>query len=603
MDSDVATTPSSRAWMRKTRLHHKAIKLTFVPNQFCNLGCKYCYLGALTNNRDDSSDVVSQFQQIAAHLEHQGTLINSLLLHGAEISILPAPVLRELFAEYHAYRRHFRGELKALGRAGAPIHIKTNLYNFHVLRPLFEEFEVSISGSFDLPFSLHEELRVTKGGKSTLQRTLENVQLLGSYPHRKQISCVVGKEHLRRIDEFMDDLEWLDANGFDMATDFYIMFAYDSSNSEYISQLSQDQMVEFYERMLDRFAGTKFERAIYYEWFKEFTHDYCTNQINCGSNNFLVQKDGDVYPCHRGQAEPDLKFGNILNLGFPDMVRSGVDTIRDYEARNPSLSEDCRVCEYFYLCFAGCPIQRNNTADHKSYTCSLQKALYRAQPERFPPRPVESRQLVDAFIRENQPHIYDDLSVPRLMSPTPEVLDENNALNAIISRDPNLQELFRPGAIRLVVNGEARDLFSSHLFGRMTNVSLHDGDAVKVVVDKSYWDINTGGPGVGGLNALKVQLLRDNLVTYGDEQRTKMEHVATADVYSAQLLELEDCYVWDAAPFLTANRAALLPELGNLLSITTLKAREYHYSKHAKNAFYHLETINLPFHEFRFDVR
>ena len=42
-----------------TRLHHQAIKLTFVPNQYCNLGCKYCYLGDLTENRDTYDDVVA----------------------------------------------------------------------------------------------------------------------------------------------------------------------------------------------------------------------------------------------------------------------------------------------------------------------------------------------------------------------------------------------------------------------------------------------------------------------------------------------------------------------------------------------------------------
>ncbi|WP_240309229.1 hypothetical protein [Corynebacterium pollutisoli] len=99
-------------------LFHRAIKLTFVPNQFCNLGCTYCYLGDLTNNRDDPADVVAEFSRICDHLAHQSILIDQLLLHGAEISTLPEPVLRELFAFYTAYRRTHRLELKALARGG-----------------------------------------------------------------------------------------------------------------------------------------------------------------------------------------------------------------------------------------------------------------------------------------------------------------------------------------------------------------------------------------------------------------------------------------------------------------------------------------------------
>ena len=188
---------------------------------------------------------------------------------------MPASVLRDLFNAYTEYRSKYRLQLKALGSNGAAIHIKTNLYNFDKLRPLYEEFEVSISGSFDLPFSLHEKLRTTKAGKSTLKRTINNVLLLGEYPFRKQISCVVGKEHLERIDEFIHDIEWLDEHGFDMVTDFYIMFAYDSVKSDYTSQLNQQEMVEFFEALRLHFEGTKFEQAIYYEWFKEFTHGYC----------------------------------------------------------------------------------------------------------------------------------------------------------------------------------------------------------------------------------------------------------------------------------------------------------------------------------------
>lgn len=583
--------------MADLQLFHQAIKLTFVPNQYCNLGCSYCYLGDLTENRDTYDDVVSQFHAIAGHLEHQGILIDALLLHGAEISLLPQPVLRELFQAYFDYRERFKSELKALGRrTHSPIHIKTNLYNFHVLRPLYEEFQVSISGSFDLPFSLHEELRTTKQGKSTLKRTLDNVLLLKDYPYPKGISCVVGKPHLLRIDEFIENIEWLDAQGFDMCTDFYIMFAYDSANAHYKSQLTQEEMVEFLNRLREHFKGTKFERAIYYEWFKEFTHDYCTNQINCGTNNFLAQKDGDVYPCHRGQAEPDLKFGNITQLGMPELVASGEKTIQLYEAANEPLSKECQECPWFYLCFAGCPIERNNTRGNKSYTCALQKELYKAQPNRFPPKPEFSRRQVDAFLRQNQPHVLDNLSVPRLMNFNPELLDPANSLASLIQRDATLQEMFRPGAIKLVVNGQATDLFSSHLFGRMTQVSLRPSDRVFVSVDKAYWALNGGDLG----NAIKVQLLSDAPVVYGDEQRTKMSHVATMDAYPAQLQELSDAWILDLTPFLQLHAPGFLPDFGNLISVTTLRAREYHYSKHGKNAFYHLETINLPFPEFRF---
>lgn len=58
--------------------------------------------------------------------------------------------------------------------------------------------------------------------------------------------------------------------------------------------------------------------------------------------------------------------------------------------------------------------------------------------------------------------------------------------------------------------------------------------------------------------------------------------------------------VVDLTDFLRERRRTFLPEFGKLLSVTTVKAREYHYATHARNAFHHLETVDLPFHEFRF---
>lgn len=63
---------------------------------------------------------------------------------------------------------------------------------------------------------------------------------------------------------------------------------------------------------------------------------------------------------------------------------------------------------------------------------------------------------------------------------------------------------------------------------------------------------------------------------------------------------LADAWLLDLTPFLQLHSPGFLPGFGNLVSVTTLRAREYHYAKHGKNSFYHLETINLPFPEFRF---
>lgn len=56
-------------------------------------------------------------------------------------------------------------------KIGMP-HIKTNLYNLETHIDTIKKYNVSISRSLDLPLLLHDEYRVTKGNKKTLDRIL-----------------------------------------------------------------------------------------------------------------------------------------------------------------------------------------------------------------------------------------------------------------------------------------------------------------------------------------------------------------------------------------------------------------------------------------------
>ena len=39
---------------------------------------------------------------------------------------------------------------------------------------------------------------------------------------------------------------------------------------------------------------------------------HCSNCDNCGEKFFLLEKNGDIYSCVRGQKQPDFYYGNIL---------------------------------------------------------------------------------------------------------------------------------------------------------------------------------------------------------------------------------------------------------------------------------------------------
>ncbi|HDZ5109526.1 TPA: radical SAM protein, partial [Campylobacter jejuni] len=289
----------------------KALSLTFVPNTYCNFGCTYCYLGKLTNKHSKTSNMAEQFNKIVAKLKSENVIVTEVFLHGSELTASPYEDVKKLLEAISAYEQENKDYIKLLNKHKTIryyTHLKTNLYNLDKFYDLFVKHKVGISGSVDLPLRLHQKNRVLKNGKSTLEKTLEMIKLLVKYPHFKQFSATMTSECLN-VDEFLEDIFKIESLGYDMANDFYIMFAYQSSNAQGIFKMAEDKaMLNFYNELRKRLKNTKYAFALEHIWFREFLGDYCVSCVNCADGQrMLIQKNGDTYICHRSQALKELK--------------------------------------------------------------------------------------------------------------------------------------------------------------------------------------------------------------------------------------------------------------------------------------------------------
>lgn len=574
--------------------------LTFVPNSYCNFGCKYCYLGKLTDNKTDYSAVDTELQKIIDYYNKAGILLHDISFHGAEVTTLPLPILDKLFKTCYDYQKEHAIMIKSLHGQYGHISIKTNLYRYDKVADILNKYDVAVSCSIDLPFSHHREFRVLKDGSDTFDKVYNNLILLNKNTNGKFVmSCTIGIKALEHIDEFIKDIEHLDSIGIDMCKCFYIMFIYDSAYSKVKTGMTDEEQGIFFDKLLEHFKGTKFEQAIYYSWFREFPIGYCTNEANCGRNNYLVQKNGDVYPCHRGQAVPELKFGNILQDSFEDITKTGTNAIANYDNNNLPLHNDCLECNWFHYCNMGCPISRRDINYNKSYTCTVQRKLYKAQPERFPEDPIAAAIARDSYIKTMMPNYYYSTDVPKLMKNNPEFYDSKNSLESIILRDKLLMELYNPSNIKLGINNEYIDLFSSLLYDKTMSVTMYNSDDLKLFLSNDYLGINHTED-----NNILLMILSKDMIVYGDEQRTKMQHLEHIEIEFKDCIKVEEGYLVDLHKVLESIKDKIPREdMWYEMFITTKDARKYHYEKHSKNAFYHIETINLPFHSFFFSYK
>lgn len=591
---------------------HSHIHLLYVPTLACNLGCSYCYLGkqtAAADLRRDSGLAAATLRHALNAFLEAGVLPFNVSLHGGEPSMLPPAVLDELFVIIRRhYLEHF-DELNSLGFKKTTPHIKTNLFNFHQRYELFDRHKVSISASIDLPLELHERFRTTKWGRSWLKQTLANLSLLSSYPHSAKLSATLYRRHLEDVPALIADIWKIHREiGFDMNR-FNFMFGFepaaDRPLNEDLLQVTESQQLEFYETIKAEFMGTELEEGFRRNWFDEFKPSYCTNSFNCGERFFLLQGDGSVYSCVRGQGLPECYYGNILHDPVDRILSNGGRRIALLHQR-AGLDLQCRQCDYLQICHTGCPVVKMHSGGARSYTCALQKAIYRDNPRSWPPAADsgQRRANVGEYIRGMHPALaFEELSqipaTPQIILPDDLYL-QKNALTELVAADPLLAELYSDRAIIIEINGETHALGSQIMKNRRELFSIGSGDRVRLHIRRSLFEAACDET---LRNALHLQMLRDTVVVYGDERRSKQEHIFSHQIYFSLLKPspLIDGFVTaDLSGLFELHRDMFLKGVLNNLFVTTSYLRDYHYQKQKGNAFYHIQAINLPFQNFEF---
>jgi len=587
----------------------KPIHLLYVPTIYCNMSCKYCYLGDLTEQKINTEQAVNTLKYTLDQLLNAGYLPFNLSFHGGEVTALPSKVLNTLFtlaSEYYAEYGHL---IKAQGFSLNPVHIKTNMLNFNKHYDLFLKYKVSISGSIDLPLSLHDKYRVDKKDRSTLKRITENLGLLAGYPNHKKISCVVTQEHLHYIDEFIADIRYIhDEIGLDMNR-FNIMFSFDSNKNDEkfgertsdLKMLTQEEQVYFYQRITEAFSGSDLHHGLKKEWFKEFTPDFCCSAVNCGDKFFLLQYDGDVYSCPRGQSSRQFFYGNVFKDEVEAIIDNGWKVIERNE-NNLTIHQDCLNCEYIAYCHSGCTFARHESGLEKSYTCLLQKELYKDDPERYQPMTDEQlKTYTKQLVFHNNLNQLEEKHPQKQAYVTDELYEVNNQLATIVEKDKVLKVLYTEELFYLQVDDVRYNLKSPILKNENDmEIFTSDSEILLGIREDAFsiaceYEVN---------NAVQIMLLRDTQVIYGDENRSKQEHIFDYALYKHSLVQgakrEQGYYVFDIAKLLKQHVDFYKKGIRNNLFFTTKSLREYHYKKQIKSAFYHIQAINLPFPNIEF---
>ncbi len=568
---------------------YKFIHLLYVPTMACNMGCKYCYLEDNTVELKTDKKVLETLQFAISKFKNSNVIPFNISLHGGEVTVLSKKDFHDVIKFIHDYYQENSKIITENGfKIGNP-HIKTNLYNIEKHLDTIKEFNVSISGSLDLPFSLHRKYRVTKDGKDTLDKIFENIKLLKDIPNKKKVSATIFEEHFEYLDDIVEDIKYLHQNTCLDMNDFNFMIGFPYNSCGLLHGLSEEKQVQLFKRMHQEFDGTDLDLGVNGPWFAEFGPEYCTNCDNCGEKFFLLEKNGDIYSCVRGQKNPDYYYGNI----YKNSVEEILDTARSkifHNHQKLGFHDTCKQCKYLYLCKTGCPFVKSVYQSNKSYTCLLQQELYKRDNYQEDQNVQESAYYYATIMH---PELISDLK-PKEELPYP-------SLEEIIQGDSQLKNIYGNDVFILKINHDEYKLESQVLRTSRDIVYITEDSKVSVYMKKSLIEDVCDYP---ENNALYMMLLSGDTVTYGDEHRNKQRHVMTHLIYKGVLDKKESdkrgYYQVDISELLKIYKNDISKEKANNLFFTTSSLRDYHYTKQKNNAYYHIQAINLPFQNIEF---
>lgn len=568
----------------------KFIHLLYVPTMACNMACKYCYLEDNTKDEYSNIDSIETLKYAINKFKKNNVIPFNISLHGGEVTTLSKKEFHDLIKYISDYYEENKNIITNAGfKVGKP-HIKTNLYGLDKHIDTIKEFNVSISGSLDLPLSLHDEYRVTKGNNKTLDKILSNIELLKDIPNKKKISSTIFKEHYEKIDEIINDIKFLHKNTCLDMNDFNFMIGFDYNSNGILHHITEEEQVSFYERMHKEFDGTDLDYGVNGPWFDEFGPEYCSNCDNCGKKFFLLEKNGDIYSCVRGQKNKDYYYGNIYKNTIEEILTNAELKIFNNHNKLP-FNDECVKCGYLYLCKTGCPFVKNNYNTNKSYTCLLQQKMYK---DRNYSKDIYNDETVYKYL-SNMRNIDLTKYIPNRIS------NNNQDLLSIINNDKNLKYIYDDDSFILSVDGIEFKLESQIIKKTRDIVYITKTSKIEIYMKKNLINEVCDYP---ENNSLYIMLLSGDLITYGDENRKKQRHIATHQIYKGVLdnnvSSKKGYYKYDISSLIKEYSKEYSISDPNNIFFTTSSLRDYHYLKQKNNAYYHINAINLPFQNIEF---
>lgn len=357
----------------------------------CNIDCTYCFYlekEALYPERNTnwrmSDETLEAFvqQHIAAQHGSQVTFA----WQGGEPTMMGLPFFRRVveLCEKYAGGKQIDHALQTNGL----------LLNDEWAR-FFAQNRFLIGLSIDGPEVLHNQYRVNRAGKGTHDRVMAAMALLKAHNVTFNTLTVVGKHnvgHAREVYEFLlsagsrhiQFIPLVERMSTQDSTLLNLVMPGESAATLAPWTVPAWQYGDFLSQIFDiwvrrdvEFVSVQMFDVALAAWMGQ-PPVLCVHSQTCG-HAFAMEANGDLYNCDH-YVYPEHLLGNIHQQSISELNNSE-RAIAFGQAKNDTLTPDCRRCEFRPVCHGGCPKHRFavSPSGHPghNYLCAGYKHFFR----------------------------------------------------------------------------------------------------------------------------------------------------------------------------------------------------------------------------------
>ena len=334
----------------------------------CNIDCTYCFYlekEALYPERNKnwrmSDETLENY--IRQHIAAQSGDAVTFAWQGGEPTMMGLPFFRRVVELCDKYANGKKIE-HALQTNGVLVDDEWARF--------FAEQGFLVGLSIDGPAHLHNQYRVNRAGKGTHEKVVAAMALLKSHNVEFNTLTVVGKhnvDHAREVYDFllaagsryMQFIPLVERMSSDASAPLQLVLPGESAARLAPWTVASWQFGEFLNQIFDIWVRRDVDR-VYVQMFDVALAAWtgqppvlCVHSATCG-HAFALESNGDLYNCDH-YVYPEHRLGNIHQQSIRELNNSA-QAIAFGQAKQETLTADCRRCEFRFVCHGGCPKHR-----------------------------------------------------------------------------------------------------------------------------------------------------------------------------------------------------------------------------------------------------